>query len=422
MTLLLKSLAILLVAATLSNANAEMILIKNAKVYTQTSASNLENTDVLIEDGLIRNIGEDLSADDARVINAKGKVVTPGIFALMNQIGLVEVSAVEGTNDTATETEVLGASFSVDEVFNPESTLVPMNRAGGVTRTLIKPYNGNSLFAGLGSIMDLVGDYDSLIVSDVAVFAIYGEHAASMSGGSRAAALQYFNRAFSQAKEFSENSDAIKSGDYRELDFSMGDLETLSRVLDQDIPLVVNVNRANDILAVVDMAKKHNIKLVLAGAAEAWKVAEQLATADVAVIIDPMDNIPSFESLGKRYDNAALLTKAGVDVMFSSETHNAQNVRYAAGNAVAYGMPYDKALAAMTSTPAKVFGGASNYGKLMPGFKAELVIWSGDPLEVTTYAESVIIDGKLTDSDTRAKRLERRYKDISNDQNTFYRK
>ena len=105
----------------------------------------------------------------------------------MNQIGLVEVSAVEGTNDTATEAETLGASFSVDEVFNPESTLVPMNRAGGVTRTLIKPYNGNSLFAGLGSVMDLAGDYDSLIVSDVAVFAVYGEHAASMSGGSRQA-------------------------------------------------------------------------------------------------------------------------------------------------------------------------------------------------------------------------------------------
>lgn len=422
MKLLFKSFAVLLVVAGVFSANAEVILVKNAKVYTQTSAGVLENADVLIEDGLIRNIGEDLSADDARVINAEGKVVTPGIFALMNQIGLVEVSAVEGTNDTTTESEDLGASFSVDEVFNPESTLVPMNRSGGVTRTLIKPYNGNSLFAGLGSIMDLAGDYNSLIVSDVAVFAVYGEHASSMSGGSRAAALQHFNRAFSQAKEFSENSAAIKSGAYRELDYSLGDLETLSRVLDQDIPLVVSVNRANDILAMVELAKKHNIKLVLEGAAEAWKVAEKLAKAEVPVIINPMDNIPSFESLGKRYDNAALLTKAGVDVMFSSETHNAQNVRYAAGNAVAYGMPYDQALAAMTSAPAKFFGGASNYGKLMPGFKAELVIWSGDPLEVTTFAESIIIDGKLTESDTRAKRLERRYKDISTDQNTFYRK
>ncbi|RDX35587.1 imidazolonepropionase [Kangiella sp. HD9-110m-PIT-SAG07] len=423
MKLLIKSLAVLLVVATTNSAKAETILIKNAKVHTQTSAGTLDNADILIEDGLIRNIGEDLSSSDAQVIDASGKVVTSGVFALMNQIGLVEVGAIEGTNDAATEVVGLGAAFSVDEIFNAKSTLVPMNRAGGVTRTLIKPYNGTSLFAGLGSVMDLTGDYDSLIVSDVAVFATYGEHAASLSGGSRAAALHDLNRAFTQAKEFSNNESAVKSGEYRELDYSISDLAVLSRVLEQDIPLVVSVNRASDILTILDFAKKHQVKLVLAGVAEGWEVAQQIAKADVPVLVDPMDNIPgSFESLGKRYENAALLNKAGVRVMFSSETHNAQNARFAAGNAVAYGMPYDKALAAITSLPAKVFGGASNYGKLMPGFKAELVVWNEDPFEVTSFAEEVIIDGKVVDLTTRAQRLEQRYKDISTDQNTFYRK
>lgn len=423
MKLLLKSLAILLVTAVSSVATAETILIKNAKVYTQTSAGTLENTDILIEDGLIRTIGEDLTSDDAQVIDAKGNVVTSGLFALGNQIGLVEIGAVEGTNDAATELEGFGASFSVDEIFNPKSTLVPMNRAGGVTRTLIKPYNGTSIFAGLGSIMDLSGDFDSLIISDVAVFAIYGEYAASLNGGSRAAALHDLEQAFSQAKEYAENVDAVKSGEYRELDYGMDDLEAINRVLDKDIPLVVSVNRANDILTILKFAKKHGINLVLEGVAEGWQVAKQIAEADVPVMLDPMDNIPgSFESQGKRYDNAGLLAKAGVKVMFTSETHNAQNIRYAAGNAVAYGMPFDKALAAITSLPAKVFGGASNYGKLMPGFKAELVVWSGDPFEVTTYVKNVIIDGKVADLNTRAKRLEQRYKDISTDTNTFYRK
>lgn len=423
MNILLKSLAILLVTVVSSAAVAETILIKNAKVYTQTSAGILENADVLIEDGLIRNIGEGLSSDDARVIDAKGSVVTSGLFALGNQIGLVEIGAVEGTNDAATELEGFGASFSVAEIFNAKSTLVPMNRAGGVTRTLIKPYNGTSIFAGLGSIMDLSGDFDSVIVSDVAVFAIYGEYAASLNGGSRAAALHDLEQAFSQAKEYAENIAAVKSGEYRELDYSMDDLQTLNRVLDNEIPLVVSVNRASDILTILKFAKKYGVNFVLEGVAEGWQVAKQIAEADVPVMLNPMDNIPgSFESQGKRYDNAALLSKAGVKVMFTSETHNAQNIRFAAGNAVAYGMPYDKALAAVTHLPAKVFGGASNYGKLMPGFKAELVVWSGDPFEVTTYVKSVIIDGKVADLNTRAKRLEKRYKDISNDQNTFYRK
>ncbi|GAA4354629.1 amidohydrolase family protein [Kangiella marina] len=424
MKFLVKTIAALLMVAVSFASNAQTILIKNAKVHTQTSAGVLVDTDILIENGLIRTIGEGLTADSALEINAKGKVVTPGIFAVMNQVGLVEIGAIAGTNDAGVEEiDGLGASLSVDEVFNPKSTLIPMNRAGGVTRTLIKPYNGTSLFAGLGSVMDMSGDYDSLIVSDVAVFATYGEYAASLNGGSRAAALRDLEQAFSQANEYLDNAGAVKSGEYRELDYSLSDLATLGRVLDQEIPLVVSVNRANDILTVLDFAKSHELALVLEGAAEGWKVADKISKAGVPVILNPMDNIPSsFESLNKRYENAALLNKAGVRVMFSSETHNAQNVRYAAGNAVAYGLPYDKALAAMTNAPAKVFGGASNYGKLMPGFKAELVVWSGDPLEVTTHAEQVIIDGKVTDMMTRSKRLEQRYKDITNDNNTYYRK
>lgn len=419
-SLLMVSLGLAIVS---NSALAQTILIKNAKVHTMTSAGALTDTDILIEDGLIRNIGEDLSSENSTVIDAKGKVVTSGIFALANQIGIVEINAIEATNDASTKMEGLGASFKVDGVFNAKSTLIPMNRAGGVTRTLIKPYNGLSLFAGYGSIMDLSGEYDSLILSDVAIFATYGEYASALTGGSRASALNQLHKAFSQAREYSNHKDDIQEGQYRELDFSLADLEALNRVLSGEIPLVVSVNRANDILTMLDFAEKHKIRLVLSEVAEGWSVAKQIAKAGVPVMVDPMDNIPgSFESLGKRYENAAMLNKAGVEVMFYGSTHNAHTVRQAAGNAVAYGMPYEKAVAAMTSIPAKVFGGASNYGKLMPGFKAELVIWTGDPLEVTTYADTVIMDGKVMDTMTRSKRLEQRYKNISNDQDTFYRK
>ncbi|NVK22970.1 MAG: amidohydrolase family protein [Kangiellaceae bacterium] len=430
--LLRKSLLSLCVFSAASSisfvANADSLLIKNGQVHTLGAQGVLKNADIFINDGMIQKVGTNISENADRTIDASGKIVTPGVFAVANQLGLVEIDALDQTGDMQTEDEDLGAAFTVHQVFNPNSTLIAHNRANGVTRTLIAPYAGSSLFAGKGAIMSLKGsDNGSLIRKEVAMFALYGESGANMSGGSRASALHQLQKAIDEAKEYSDNQEAIESGEYRELYHSLEDLIALQAVVAKEMPLVISVNRESDIIAMVKFAKQNDLRLVIAGAAEAWKQASLLAQEEVAVMVDPTDNIPdSFESLGKRFENAALLHKAGVDVVFLGQsfqsTHNAHVVRQSAGNAVAYGMPYEAALKAFTVTPARIFGGASNYGKIIPGYKAELVVWDGDPLEVTSMADQVIIDGQVTDMTTRAKRLRDRYKDIKDEKNTHYRK
>ena len=125
-------------------------------------------------------------------------------------------------------------------------------------------------------------------------------------------------------------------------------------------------------------------------------VARQIAEAKVPVLLNPLDNLPaSFESLGATLENAARLHKAGVTIAFmTGDAHNGRNIRQAAGNAVAYGLPWDAALAAMTSVPARIWGIADRYGTLEPGKDADVVIWDGDPLEVTTFPDAVFIRGR----------------------------
>ncbi|HEY9030239.1 MAG TPA: amidohydrolase family protein [Kangiella sp.] len=434
MSLLLAKTLIKPIVATLSAislmasvSSAETTLIKDVKIHTMSPQGVLESGDVLIEDGVIKSVAAELSVDADKVIDAKGKVVTPGIFALINQIGLVELGSLDQTADMATENEEQGASFRVDQVFNHNSTLIPVNRSNGVTRALIAPNLGYYIFAGRGAIMSLDGDYNALIAKDVAIFAAFGERAADMSGGSRASTLHQLNQALNEARIYKNNRSAIELGEFRELHYSIDDLRSLQAIIDKEIPLVISANRESDLLTLLDFAKAQDIKIAFVGAAEAWRVAKQLAEANAAVFVDPMDNLPSsFESLGKRYDNATILSKAGVKVMFLGQgfldSHNAHTVRHSAGNAVAYGMDYDKALAAMMSTPAEYYGGDEAYGKIAEGFKAELVLWSGDPLEVTTLAEQVWIDGKATDMENRSTRLRDRYKALDTDKNTGYRK
>lgn len=407
--------------------SAETTLIKDAKIHTLSSQGVLQSGDVLFEDGVIKAVGEDLTIEADTVIDGTGKVVTPGIFAQITQIGLVELGSQEQTADARTEHEEQGASFSVDKVYNHNSTLVAVNRSNGVTRTLVAPQVGSTVFAGQGAIMSLKDQYHPLIAKDVAIFTAFGEWSAEGMGGSRASVLFELNKAFDEARLYQKNRTAIEQGDFRELTYSTADLQALQAVINREIPLIVISQRESDILTMLDFAKEQNIRIGFMGAAEAWKVADQLAEAKASVFIDPMDNLPdSFESLGKRYENAAILSNAGVKVMFLGQgflaTHNAYTVRHSAGNAVAYGMDYDKALAAMMSTPAEYFGGDQTYGQIAEGYKAELVLWNGDPLEVTTLPEQVWIDGKAVSMENRSTKLRDRYKDLDTDKNTGYRK
>jgi imidazolonepropionase-like amidohydrolase len=153
------------------------------------------------------------------------------------------------------------------------------------------------------------------------------------------------------------------------------------------------------------------MKPVIAGGTEAWVVAKDLAAADVPVILDPLNNLPSdFDRLGSRFDNAKLLNEAGVHIAFSfSDSFQVRKNRQLAGNAVAHGLPWDAALAAITSSPAEIFGIGKDHGRIEKGQLADLVLWSGDPLEVTTVAEQVWIAGNAVTMRSRQTELRDKY-------------
>lgn len=402
-------------------ASAETVAIVGGRVVTLGPAGTIEGGTVVIQNGRITAVGRDAAVPDgARRIDAAGKVVTPGLMDSLNRLGLVEVNAVEGTRDARTERDTVTAAFDVAEALNPRSILIPVNRVEGLTRAVVAPAPGTSLIAGQGALIHLGylnapgGSRDYLVKPQVAMFGVLGETGMGFGGGSRAAALLRLREALADARDYAKNRQAYDQGERREYSLSRLDLEALQPVVRGEMTMVLmGINRASDIESVLRMAKEEKLKVLLAGGSEAWMVADQIAAAKVPVLITPIENLPgSFESMGATLENAARLHRAGVTFAFmTGEAHNARNIRQHAGIAVANGLPWDVSLAAMTSIPARLWGIAERYGTLEPGKDADVVVWDGDPLEITSFPEAVFIRGVQMPIDNRQLELRDRYKD-----------
>lgn len=393
---------------------AQPIAIENATVHTLGPDGSLEGATVLIEDGKIAAVGRDLElAADVRRIDAGGKVVTPGLFDSISQIGLVEISQERSSRDDTTSDHGLSAAFDVADAINPRSTLVPINRIEGLTRALVAPGGSHHPIAGLGAIIHL-GDRDPLVSRGAVMLVDLGESGGHRAGGSRAAAFLRLREALADARDFAANRDAWQQGARREYALGRLDLEALVPVVEGRRPLAVRVHRASDIEAVLRLAEEERLELVIVGGREAWRVAPAIAAAGVPVVLHPLDNLPgAFESIASRLENAARLHEAGVTVVFTSDdSHNGRNLKQAAGNAVAYGLPWEEGLAAMTRNPARVWGIDEQYGTLEPGKDADIVIWDGDPLEVTTMAERVFIRGQEIPMVSRQTLIRDRYLEL----------
>ncbi|WP_406827839.1 amidohydrolase family protein [Microbulbifer sp. ARAS458-1] len=394
-------------------AQGQTILIKDARILTLGDQGTLENGDLLVRDGKIVQIAEELGDVAAElIIDGRGKVVTPGLIAPSSELGLTEIGAAASTNDGAVVEQSIGAAFDPVVAFNARSTLIPFNRAGGLTRAIVLPASEEKIFAGQGFAIKLTGEFDSVTDRQLVQKVYFGEYGAQLAGGSRAMAFTQLESALQQAKEYSDNRDQIRRGQWRELDFTLDDLEALQPVLRGEQRLLVGADRASDILQLLTLADTYQIRPIIIGAAEGWMVADQLAKARVPVVVDVLGNTPdAFEKLGARMDNAALLHKAGVTVAISGPgyagSHNSYLSRQAAGNAVAYGLPFEEGVRSVTANVAEIFG--IDGGVLAPGGAAELVVWSGDPLEVTSFAELVLIDGKPQSLVNRSTRLRDRY-------------
>jgi len=392
---------------------AQTIAITGGTVYP-VSGPKVANATVLIRDGKIVAVGAGVTTPSgATRIDATGKWVTPGLIDGAGQLGLVEIGAVPGTREGFLRGDTIAAAFNVAEGLNPASMLIPVTRIEGVTTALATPL-GN-LVAGQAVLIDLAGNTieEMLVKSPVGIVADLSESGKNEAGGSRAGVADRLRRAFRDALLYERRRADFNRAQMPPLPESPPDLEALLPMLHGQEALIANANRRSDIETALRLAREFKLKLVLAGAQEAWQIAAELARADVPVLVEPLDNIPSYDALGVRYENAGLLAKAGVKIaLLETDTHNSRNLRQEAGNAVAYGVSWEQALRAVTLSPAEIFGVADRYGSLEAGKVANVVVWSGDPFEFTTGVEHVLIRGKETPLKSRQTELLERYRKL----------
>lgn len=393
---------------------AAALALVGATVYTGEGPP-LRDATVVIDGGRIASVGPraKLPAGVA-VVDAAGKVVTPGLIAVSTRVGVLDVelepSSVEAT--LPEPADPVRAALRAADTYDPRSLTVPIARAGGISSALVVPEGGQ--ISGQAAWVDLTEREwlrrgSAALV--VAIGAAAGPTGDAPPAGTRAASFLRLREALEDARLYRANRGPYLTNRLRALSVSAADLAVLERALAGELPLLVEVEAASDIRVVLEIAREHDLRIVLVGAPEAWLVAGELARAKVPVVLDPNADLPaSFSALRSRPDAAALLQKAGVRVILAdlSGPHFTHRLRQAAGNAVAEGMPYEAALAAITKTPAEVFGVADT-GVVRPGAVANLVLWNGDPLEVTSWAERMWIRGQDVSLKTRQDLLTRRY-------------
>ena len=409
---MIKSLVLVGLLLTPSLAFADTLAITHAEAWPMDGRGKVADATIVVRDGKMVSVtAQGAVPNGARVIDAGGRMVTPGLMNSATQLGLVETGQADETNDMSDSNATLGASFDVQYALNANSVLLPVVRADGVTRAVTYPgASGSAPFMGQGAVLRLVEANDVLDEAQSALYVQIGSGTLAASGGSRSGQWQLLRNALSDARDNVSAKVKSMTGNHR-------DLEAIGRVLDGTIPLVIVTERESDIRQAIALAGDYKIRVVIMGGDEAWRCASELAAAKIAVVLDPMDNLPiSFDVVGARLDNAALLDKAGVTLGFYSSgntiylSYNAgEAMREAAGLAVANGLPYDKALLAMTVEPAKIFGISSHYGTLAAGMDADLVIWDGDPLEPGNYPYKVFVKGDEASLTTRQTLLRDRY-------------
>jgi imidazolonepropionase-like amidohydrolase len=392
--------------------HSRAVLIRDAILHTMTAAGTLEHTDLLITNGKIDSIGRHVSPPSgAEIIDAGGRPVTPGLFGGLGHLGLEEIGLEPTVDDYSLKLGAMRPEFDVSAAFNPDSVILGVNRIGGVTFAMLAPSAeaggkglGGTIIAGQGAIARLNG---TLVPAARALFIDVGGDASALSGGSRAAQFMLLQQAVAEVRA----PKSLQPGDARLL--TSGGRQALATYLEGRAPIVFDANRASDIRQVIGFARREKVRVAIKGGIEAWRVAGELAAARIPVILDPLDNLPeNFDAVGATLENGARLNRAGVKIAFSfddPQPHNIRRLRQAAGIAVAHGLPWDIALAALTRNPAEIFGVAASNGSLERGRPADLVLWSGDPLEVTTLADRVFIEGEAQAMRSRQTELRDRY-------------
>ena len=382
--------------------------MKGAKVFLGNDGFVVK--DILVDDGKIILVEDFIeNIETGKVLDLQGKFITPGLL-VFSSLGLLEIGALPETNDTGSD--IYNAGFDPSRAYNPFSQAVRLNRSKGVTSTISIP-GASGYFSGMLSYTKINNGLKQKKQGPLGLVTSYGQS----FNDSRAASLMYMEDLFSYVRTNHDDNYADTTqfmvGTTNEYKFTSRDFKAIKKVLDNEMPLVVKVNKATDILNVIKFAEAQEVDLILWEANEGHMVANEIAQAGVPVILDPLNNIPStFDSLNATYENVTRLNDAGVVMAFYYEqgagAHNAYLATQSAGNSVAMGLDYNEAISSITSNPADIFG-LINVGYILPGYDADLVVWDNDPLELMSSVEMVMIDGEKQDLSNRYKELTDRY-------------
>ncbi|WP_301750899.1 amidohydrolase family protein [uncultured Erythrobacter sp.] len=415
-------------ALTASPAFAQDMVVTNAKLVVGDGGAPIEGGVVIVDDGKVvfagaPTPGQTFSTDV--VIDAGGAWVTPGLFATVTTLGLADVSAVDESNDITARETPFSAALDAATAINPTSQHILVHKAAGITRAATSMMPSGSIFAGQGAIIDLDGDAKPVMQARAFQMINLGEGGADRAGGSRAAAHALLRSALREAQALVGKSgipETTEIGKDDEVFLSRFDAEALVPVVTGKQKLYVAVERMADIRAVLALKAEYpKLDLVLVGVTEGWLVANEIAAAGVPVIANGLNDLPeTFEQLGATQSNAGRMAKAGVKVAINAESlQNPRRLQQVAGNLVALtrmpgasGMEWGKAFAAISSVPAEISGMGGKAGVLKPGALGDVVMWTGDPLEVGSVPTKVFIAGVEQDLTNHQTRLRDRYIDL----------
>ena len=399
-----------------SSATAQTIAITNARMESGGGAT------IVIRDGRIASVGAGSAPAGAQIVDAAGKWVTPGLIGGFSRLGIIEVDAVEESDDADSSKSAFTAAIDIAPGVNPRSVNIPINRIEGITAAAVAPAPGKSVFIGQGAVITLGDTSDPVLKPRAFQFVELGERGAELSGGSRASAFAEFRNGLKEAQDYIRNGAKYRAatGD-REALLTRADAEALVPVVEGRQPVMVHVERASDIERVLELRREFAaLRLIIVGGAEGWIVAAKLAAARVPVIATASKDLPErFEMLGSTESNVGRMVRAGVTVALGMiDEDDARQIRLLpqqAGNLVAMakvpgavGLTHAEAMATITSAPAAIFG--LDAGNLAPGRRADVVVWDGDPLELASAPVAVLIDGKPVPLVSRQTKLRDRYR------------
>lgn len=418
-----------LLASTAAPALAQDFAVTGATLAIGDGSAPIQNGTVVVRGGKVAAAGAGVAVPtEVRVIDARGKWVTPGLVVAVTDLGLSDVEGVENSNDSKAAQSSFSAALDIAAAINPDDLPIQVSRAGGVTRAAVAPLDTGSIFAGQGAVIDLGADPDAVTAARAFQYVELGEQGSRKAGGGRVAVQASLRNALAEARELARRGGG-KGADPRLQDLAPErpgdallnrfDAAALVPVVTGRQPLYAHVERAADIRMALGLKREFPaLRLVLVGVTEGWMVASELAAAGVPVFATPLSDLPDrFEQLGATQSNVGRMAKAGVKVALGAFFDQPRYAPQYAGNLVAQtrlpgasGLNWGQALAAITSVPAEVLGQGDRFGSLKPGRAGDVVIWDGDPLEASSGVMQVFIDGVEQPIANHQTRLRDRYK------------